>query len=160
MIKEQLEVYFKKYYSLVYRVAFTHVKANSDAEDVAQEVFIRLMRYTPKFENEEHEKAWMLRTTINLCHDLSKSKWHGIVLGIERIPEAEKQYLTVPFVEEDDILWAILELRERYRNPLYLFYYEDYSIKEISQVENIPENTVKTYLKRGREELKRLLVNK
>lgn len=160
MTKERLEEYYKQFYGLVYRVAFTQVKTRSDAEDVAQEVFIKLMRYSPHFDNEEHEKAWMIRTTINQCHNLIKNKWHGIVLGIEKIPEEEKQYFTVPYVQEDETLWAVLELKEQYRNSLYLFYYEDYSIKEIAACENMPENTVKTNLKRGREALKKILGKK
>lgn len=160
MEKEQFEYYYKKYHSLVFRVAFTEVKSHADAEDILQEVFLRILRYRPEFEHTEHEKAWMIRTTINLCKDFLKSKWNNTTVGIDKIAEAEKAYFKVPYVEQDDTLWAVLELKERYRQPLYLFYYEDYSIKEIARVLSLPENTVKTNLKRGRESVKELLEQK
>ncbi|MGN0290296.1 MAG: RNA polymerase sigma factor [Lachnospiraceae bacterium] len=70
MKKEEFERYYKEYHSLVFRVAFAEVKSHTDADDILQEVFLRLLRSRPQFENTEHEKAWMIRTTINLCKDL------------------------------------------------------------------------------------------
>lgn len=157
MNNKQLEVYYEKYYSLVYRVAFTQMKSHADAEDASQEVFLRLMKYKPVFERSEHEKAWMIRTVINLCKDMIKSKWHNTVVGIDQIPENEKEYFTIPYLQEDETVWALLELPEKYKNCLYFFYYEDYSVKEIASLLELPENTVKTNLRRGREELKKKL---
>lgn len=160
MEKEQFEYYYKEYHSLVFRIAFAEVKSHADAEDILQEVFFRILRYRPEFENTEHEKAWIIRTTINLCKDFFKSKWNNSTVGMDKIAETEKSYFKVPYVEQDDTLWAVLELKERYRQPLYLFYYEDYSIKEIARALRLPENTVKTNLKRGRELVKELLGQK
>lgn len=157
MEKEQFEYYFKEYHSLIFRVAFTEVRSHADAEDILQEVFLRLLRYRPEFESREHEKAWILRITINLCKDFLKSKWNNSTVAMDKIPETEKVYFKLPYAESDDTLWAVMELKERYRQPLYLFYYEDYSVKEIAKVLNMPENTVKTNLKRGREAVKELL---
>ncbi len=157
MIQSQLEDYFQKYYHVCYRVAFTMVKNHADAEDIAQEVLVRLLMYQPVFASQEHEKAWMLRTAMNLCKDLLKSKWRTSTVGIETVPAAERSYFQVPCVENDDTLWALLELPERYRNALYLFYYEDYSIREIAAILEEPENTVKTNLRRSREALKQKL---
>ena len=157
MIQSQLETYFQKYYHVCSRVAFTMVKNRADAEDIAQEVLLRLLLYRPVFQNEEHEKAWMIRTAMNLCKDLLKSKWHTSTVGIESVRTAEQPYFQDMFREGDDTFRAVLALPERYRNCLYLFYYEDYSIREIAQSLQMPENTVKTNLKRGREALKRTL---
>ncbi len=157
MTANRLEDYFLKYYAKCYRAAFTLVKNRADAEDIAQEVLIRLLLHEPEFSSEEHEKAWMLRTAINLAKDLLKSKWYNALVAIETVDEAEKSYFQVPDVEVDDTLWLVLELPERYRNCLYLFYYEDYSIREIAAILEEPENTVKSNLKRGREALKRKL---
>ncbi|MCM1040190.1 MAG: sigma-70 family RNA polymerase sigma factor [Ruminococcus sp.] len=159
MTRQVFETYFKERYLLVYRVAFMQMKSHADAEDAAQEVFVRLLRYEPQFEDEEHEKAWFIRTTINLCKDILKSKWHSAVVSIDRIPEAEKAYFRLPYTEKDDTLWAVLELPEKYRDCLYFFYYEGYSVKEMAGLFNMPENTVKTNLKRGREALKKALGN-
>lgn len=138
----------------MYRVAFMQMKGHADAEDVLQEVFVRLLKYQPQFDNSEHEKAWFVRTTINICKDIIKSKWHSATVSIEKVPESEKDYFNLPYVKEDETLWAVLALPEKYKNCLYFFYYEDYSIKEISQILKIPENTVKTNLRRGREMLR------
>lgn len=157
MDNKQLAHYFEAYYSLVYRAAFTQLKSHADTEDVVQEVFIRLLRYQPDFKSIEHEKAWMIKTAMNLCKDVLKSKWHKDVIGMEQVPESEKQYFHVPFLEEDETLWTVLELPESYKNCLYFFYYEDYSIKEIAKLLSLPENTVKTNLRRGREAVKNRL---
>lgn len=157
MTKQLFETYFRAYYSLVYRIAFMQMKGHADAEDVAQEVFVRFLRYQPSFQNEEHEKAWFVRTTVNLCRDIIKSKWHSTTVSIDKVSEQEKNYFHLPYPQEDDTLWVVMELPEHYRDCLYFFYYEDYSIKEIAQLLNMPENTVKTNLKRGRELLKQVL---
>lgn len=159
MEREQLGEYFKKYCSLIFRVAFAEVKSHADAEDVLQETFMKLLRYHPVFESEEHEKAWLIRTAINLSKDLLKSKWQQATVGIDTVPNMEKSYMKVPYLEQDDTLWRVLALSEKYRQPLYLFYYEDYSIKEIAHILDMPENTVKTNLRRGREILKSNLEN-
>ena len=157
MTRQLFETYFKAYYSLIYRIAFMQMKGHADAEDVAQEVFVRLLKHQPVFENENHEKAWFVRTTVNLCKDVIKSKWHSATVSMDKIPEHEKSYFHLSYVKEDETLWAVMELPEKYRNCLYFFYYEDYSIREIARILEIPENTVKTNLKRGREALKKVL---
>lgn len=128
MRKESLTYYFKEYYALIFRIAFSEVKNHADADDILQEVYLRLLRYEPDFQGKEHEKAWMIRTTINLCKDFMKNKWNQSMVGLER-----------------------------YRQPLYLFYYEDYSILEIAEILDMQPNTVKTNLKRGREKIKAML---
>lgn len=141
MEKTQFENYFKNYYALVFRIAFSELKSHADAGDIVQDVFLKLLLYQPAFESTEHEKAWLIRITINQCKDYQKNKWNNSTIGFEHIPESEKAYFKVPHVESDDTLWAVLELKENYRRPLYLFYYEDYSIKEIAALLHIPENT-------------------
>ena len=155
MTRQVFETYFKEQYSLVYRVAFMQMKGHADAEDAVQEVFVRLLKYQPQFEDKEHEKAWFIRTTINICKDIMKSKWRSTTVSIDKIPESEKAHFPQSLVKEDEMLWSVLELPDKYRDCLYFFYYEDYSIKEIAEILKVPENTVKTNLKRGREALKK-----
>lgn len=157
MTREQFETYFRKYHSMVYRISFSQVKNHADAEDILQEVFVRLLCHEPEYESPEHEKAWMIRTALNLCRDLLKSKWQSTRVELEEIPEQEKSYFRLPGMEEDETLWAVMSLPEKFRNCLYLFYYEDYSIREIAVCLNMNENSVKANLKRGRERLKRIL---
>ena len=141
MIHSQLEEYFRKYYHVCSRVAYTMVKNRADAEDIAQETLLRLLLYCPKFKNAEHEKAWIIRTVINLCKDLLKSKWHTSTVGMESVPKEGKPYWYGTAADSDETL-------------------EDYSIREISGILQVPENTVKTHLKRGREALKQKLMER
>ena len=99
----------------------------------------------------------MIRTAINLAKDLLKSKWHKTTVAIEEVPTEERGYFQLPHMETDDTLWVLLELPQKYKECLYLFYYEDYSIREIAGVLEKPENTIKTNLRRGRELLKERL---
>ena len=154
---QSLEMYFQKYYTACYRAAFTLVKNHADAEDVAQETLLRLLVYQPNFKGEQHEKAWMIRTAMNLAKDLLKSKWKKSTVHMEVVPETERTYFQIPSIESDETLFTVLELPKRYRSCLYLFYYEDYSIREIAEILEEPENTVKTNLRRGREALKQKL---
>lgn len=74
MEKTQFENYFKNYYALVFRIAFSELKSHADVDDIVQDVFLKLLLYQPAFESAEHEKAWLIRITINLCKDYQKSK--------------------------------------------------------------------------------------
>ena len=155
--KERLEQIFRDYYQLIYRVAFSQVKKHADAEDITQEVFLKIIRHDMRYQSMEHERAWIVRVTINLCRDLLKSKWHKTSVSMEEVSEAQRGSCENFTEIQDDMMWAVLQLPEKYRNCLYLFYYEDYSIKEIAQSLEMPENTVKTNLKRGRQALKEFL---
>ena len=104
MTRQLFETYFKKYYSLIYRIAFMQMKGHADAEDVAQEVFVRLLKHHPTFTNEEHEKAWFVRITVNICKDIIKSKWHSTTVSINKIPEHEKSFFQLPYVKEDETI--------------------------------------------------------
>ena len=155
--KERLEQIFRDYYQLIYRVAFSQVKNHADAEDITQEVFLKIIRHDMRYQSMEHERAWIVRVTVNLCRDLLKSKWHKTSVSMEEVSEAQRGSCKNSTEIQDDMMWAVLQLPEKYRNCLYLFYYEDYSIKEIAQSLEMPENTVKTNLKRGRQALKEFL---
>ena len=155
--KERLEQIFRDYYQLIYRVAFSQAKNHSDSEDITQEVFLKIIRHDMRYQSMEHERAWIVRVTINLCRDLLKSKWHKTSVSMEEVSEAQRGSCENFTEIQDDMMWAVLQLPEKYRNCLYLFYYEDYTIKEIAQSLEMPENTVKTNLKRGRQALKEFL---
>ena len=155
--KERLEQIFRDYYQLIYRVAFSQVKNHADAEDITQEVFLKIIRHDMRYQSMEHERAWIVRVTVNLCRDLLKSKWHRTSVSMEDVSEAQRGSCKNFTERQDDMMWAVLQLPEKYRNCLYLFYYEDYSIKEIAQSLEMPANPVKTNLTRGRQALKEFL---
>lgn len=150
-----------KYRDMLYRIAFSNMKNKTDAEDVVQEAFCRYLKSKPVFENERHQRAWFIRVVINICRDIQKSSWFTRTVAFRDVPESEMKHFHLPFASEDEMLWYVMSLPPGYKNPLYLFYYEDYSIKEIARIMELEEGTVKTRLKRGREMIKeRILYGK
>lgn len=152
-----VQKFMEKYQQMIYRVAFSNLKNTYDAEDIVQETMIRYIRSKPVFCNETHEKAWFLRTAINLCHDYHKDSWNKRTVNMEEAMQQAPEAFAFPFPVpwEDETLQFVLSLPFLYRIPIYLFYYEDYSIKEIAVILKEKEATIKTRLKRGREQLKK-----
>lgn len=151
---------YEQYRSLLFRIAFSHMNNHSDAEDAVQETYVRLFKKKPVFDSSEHERAWLIRTLINICHDIQKNAWNRQTVGINQISGESAKAFTLPYHIEDEMLHLVLALDKKYRIPIYLFYYEGYAIREIAEFLDLPENTVKTHLKRGREQLKSQLETK
>lgn len=144
--------------TMLQRVAFSYMKHQADAEDAVQETFVRLLEHAPEFESEEHRRAWLLRTLINICRDMLKSAWRRRTVGLDSV-DGQVQFV-LPYGIQDETFCEVMELDERYRVPLYLFYYEGYSIAEIAGMLEQPESTVKTHLRRGRGALRMKLEKK
>lgn len=142
-----LEKMIEKYSDMVYRLALTRTKSKENSEDVYQDVFLRLSKKLPDFESEEHEKAWLIRVTINCSKNLLNSKFL-------KYKEELKEDITFETKERHDIYYAVQELPLKYRTIIHLYYYENYKINEISKILNIKENTIKSNLSRAREKLK------
>lgn len=142
-----LEKMIEKYSDMVYRLALTRTKSKENSEDVYQEVFLRLSKKLPDFESEEHEKAWLIRVTINCSKNLLSSNFL-------KYKEELKDDITFETKERHDIYYAVQELPLKYRTIIHLYYYENYKINEISKILNIKENTIKSNLSRAREKLK------
>lgn len=148
----------EEYRAMLYRVAFSNMKNRADAEDAVQEAFLRYMKQEKTIQNKEHEKAWLIRTTIHICLDILKSGWYQRTVPWDESFESAAKNIYLPYQIRDDLtLEAVLRLPTHYRNPIYLFYYEDYSIHEIAGILNEKEGTIKTRLRRGREEVKKIL---
>ena len=160
--KEQRWTYLaEEYQTMLYRIAFSNMKNRADAEDVEQEAFLRYMKDEKPIQSKEHEKAWLIRTTIHICMDILKSSWRRKTVALEESLIAETREVYLPYqIKDDRTLEAVLKLPVIYRNPIYLFYYEDYSIQEIAGVLNEKEGTIKTRLRRGREEVKKILTER
>lgn len=138
-----------RYADMVLRIAFQNLRSKSDAEDIAQEVFLRFMRRAPAFQSAEHEKAWFIRVTINLCRDQLKSAWRTKTVYAE--PPAAFEGETF------QVLDRVMTLPKADRNVLYLYYYEGYTAKETAVILNCREGTVTSRLTRARARLKALL---
>lgn len=151
----EIENILEKYGDTIYRAAYIQLKSRDKADDIYQEVCIKLLRLKQKIEGEEHLKAWLLRATIDCCKDYWKSAWYRKVTvdnqmvteQIEEGGEQEAGYLTE----------CMQQLPGKYSAVLHLFYYEEYSIKEIAEILNTKENTVASRLSRGRDKLKKIL---
>lgn len=147
--KDAFSFAFKQFTDTVYRVALHNTSNSSDAEDVTQEVFIKLLETNKAFRDGEHLKAWLIRVTVNLCRDkMKKSNRETLVENV--IPLASGE-------EKTDVLEAVRALPENYRNTIYLHYYEGYTAKEIGKILDAKENTVLSWLSRGREALRKEL---
>lgn len=143
----------EKYADTVFRICILHLKNKSDAEDIFQEVFLKFALNDKKFENANHEKAWIIRVTINACKDLIKSFFRSRTISIDEL-------ISVADEEKEDlsyVLEAVLKLPVKYRDAIYLHYYEGYSALEIGEILGKNENTVYSILSRGRSMLKESL---
>ena len=138
------------YADTVRRICFMHLKNHADVEDVFQDVFLKYVLCDIEFENETHEKAWVIRVAINACKDTLKSFFRRKVHSIEDV-DIEPFYIQE---EENRVLDAILRLSNNYKNVVYLFYFEGYTAVEIAKMLNKKENTIYTWLARAREKLK------
>ena len=152
--RDELENIIKKYGDSIYRLAYLKMKNKDKADDIYQNVFLKLIKQDNRIEPEEHLKAWLMRTTVNCCKDYWKSSWHRKVSYEEKEPDAgngqENGYLTE----------LVQDMPEKYRTVIHLFYYEGYSIKEIALMLGKKENTIASQLSRGRECLKGMLSEK
>lgn len=141
-----------KYIDTVYRVALTYTKNHAEAEDVTQTVFLQLYREPKPFASEAHVKHWLIRVTINACKKLFRSPFRTA----ENLDDHANS-LRFEQPEHSELYYAVMDLPEKYRVPIFLYYYEDYSTAEISKLLKIPTSTVVTRLHRGREKLKQRL---
>lgn len=136
----------------VYRLALCRMQNTADAEDVYQDVFLRLLQQTADWDA-EHMKAWLIRATLNRCADLHRFRLRRPVLALEDIPE-----LARPADDSAAGLWdAVARLPEKLRTAVHLHYAEGYSTKEIAALLGVPAATVRTRLHRARRQLKDLL---
>lgn len=145
--EQRLEEDYNTYSAAVYRLATVYLGRRADAEDVTQEVFLRLFCRAPAFTGEEHRRRWLLQVTANLCRDQLRGFWHKRVSPLEdALPAAAP--------EEREALAAVMALPEKYRLPIHLHYYEGYSVAEVAQILKLGQSAVKMRLKRAREMLK------
>lgn len=143
----------EKYADTVFRICILHLKNSSDAEDIFQEVFLKYALNDKIFENASHEKAWIIRVTVNACKDLIKNFFRSRTVSIDEL-------ISVACDEKEDlsyVLDAVLKLPVKYRDAIYLHYYEGYTALEIGEILGKKENTVYSLLSRGRSMLKESL---
>ena len=139
------------YADLILRLSYTYLKSTHDAEDICQTVLLKLMG-PARFEGPEHERAWVIRTTANACKDVLRSGHRRRTVGLEAAPDA-----AAPEEPESEVVDAVMALPCKYREAIYLHYYEGYSIREIAKLTGRSESAVSAHLSRGRAKLRTML---
>ena len=143
----------ERYGDMVRRLCLVHLKKPADTEDIFQNVFLKYVLSPVVFESPEHEKAWLIRVTINACKDLVKSFFRSRTVPLEELLDQP-----APLSEEHrEVLEAVLALPPKYRDAVYLHYYEGYTAAEIGKLLGKNTNTVYTLLTRAREQLRKTL---
>ena len=167
--EQEVNSAIERYAGTVRRLCTVYLKNDTDTEDIFQTVFLKYVLSSVSFENEEHEKAWLLKTTVNACRKVWRSAWkrHRSSEEWTQILEEGKgmQEGTAGGPEEGllqretekKLLEAVLALPVKYRDVIHLFYYQGLSVREIAQATGSKESTVTSQLTRGREILKRSL---
>lgn len=143
----------ESYGDMVRRLCLVHLKNPADTEDIFQNVFLKYVLSPVVFESPEHEKAWLIRVTLNACRDLVKSFFRSRTVPLEELLDQP-----APLLEEHrEVLEAVLALPRKYRDAVYLHYYEGYTAAEIGKLLGKNTNTVYTLLTRAREQLRKTL---
>ena len=143
----------EQYSDMVLRLCTVYLKNHSDAEDIFQTVFLKYTLYDKPFQSPDHEKAWLIRVTVNACKDLIKSFFHSRTVSLEDLTEYAPQVTQ----EQYAVMEAVWSLPKQYRDVIYLHYYEGYTAPEIAGILKRNPNTVYTHLTRGNELLKATL---
>lgn len=152
MDNENAERLVNTYADTILRISYMYLKETHDAEDICQNIFLKLLSNDIHFDSSSHEKAWIIRSSINACKDHLRTAFWKRATDLNEVPE-------IPAHDnpESELLDLILTLPKNYRVSIYLYYYEGYPINEIASILGKSENTVSAYLSRGRKKLKSLL---
>ena len=134
---------FHTYADMVYRLAFLRLRSSADAEDILQEVFVRCLRNGKAFHDAEHQKAWLIRVTVNCTKTLATSAWRR-----HTVPERDD--VLTEMEDHTDVYAAVLALPKDYRTAIHLHYYEGYSVREIAKLTGSTEQAIKSRLFRAR----------
>lgn len=141
------------YLDMVYRVALNGCKNTYDADDVVQDTFMKLLKCRKTFDSDEHIRNWLIRVTINECKRFWSSPWKTRIVPLDE--NIEEPFIWEP--EQSALYDKVMGLTPKYRETVYLYYFEDFSVKEIADILKISETAVQTRLQRARQKLKKVL---
>lgn len=151
---EYIEKAVQNYSNAMLNAAYSILRSTDDAEDAVQEAFLKYIQKKPRFSSAEHEKAWLIRVTINIAKNVLRSSERKNLPACEDILNNQ---LNESNENTNEILECVMSLEEKYRIIIHLYYYEEYSLKEIASILHLPLATVGTRLSRGRKILKTML---
>ena len=147
---KRAEAALNKYGDNLMHLAYTYTKSMDDAQDMVQDAFLKYMTKAPEFTSDEHEKAWLIRVTINLCKNFLTSSYRKNYSELDDNMSVQDEY-------SSGLTEIVNSLPEKYRTVIHLFYYEGYSQKEIAKIIETTESAVSTRLQRGRQMLKSMI---
>lgn len=148
--EEAFRILYDRYVDMLYKICFVYLKNESDAKDAVQEIFLKLWEKKPSFADHEHEKAWLIRLAKNYCVNQLKSSWirkRGELADWTMLPARET-------AEDIGLRELVMALPVKFREVLYLYYYEGYSVREIGRLLGRKESTIQSRLAAGRDKLK------
>lgn len=145
---EYISALVETYSDMVLRIAVTYLRNRADAQDVCQDVFLKICRQQKSFTSADHEKAWIIRVTVNACKDVLRSPWR------RWFTSAADAVLSIEDEANREVVSIVQELPAKYRIVIYLYYFEGYSTSEVAKLLGRKDNTVRTQLKRARELLR------
>lgn len=148
------EFFVRQYSNMILRLCFTYSLGRADAQDVCQNVFLKLLQSERRFADEGETRAFIIRVTINECKDLLKSGWRRRSVPLDELIEREVPFLPA---EDTDLLTAVQRLPVKYRQVVYLYYYEGYNAEEIAAMAGDKPAAVRQRLARARAKLKQEL---
>ncbi len=152
-MRQSVEELFERYQNNLFILAFQICKDMEDAKDVVQDTFLQYYSLKKEFEDEQHIRAWLIRVAINKAKNINRAFWRKNKRALEDYME------TLEFItpESEELFETVMNLPEKYRTVIHLFYYEDYTVHEISDILKLSESNVKVRLSRGRSLLKEKL---
>jgi len=151
---QNIKEIYERHVNMIYQVSFSYMKNKADTEDIVEDVFVNLLKTKITFQSMEHEKAWLLRTAINLCKN-SLKHWRRKNVDIDDYQSLQSE---TPLVISETFR-AVMELPDKYKEVIYLHYYEGYTSAEIAQILKKNQSTIRNHLQEARKILKEVLEN-
>lgn len=148
--RQYIDYIYDTYSKMILNISYTYLKSTHSAQDILQDLILKMMKKEIVFEDKKQEKYWIIRVAINLCKDHLKSAWIRKRTNLD-------ENISYSQTEEQGVLNEVLKLPQKYKTVIYLYYYEQYSINEIAEILNISSATIGTRLARARKILKEKL---
>ncbi|MEY8524796.1 sigma-70 family RNA polymerase sigma factor [Lachnospiraceae bacterium 38-10] len=152
-MRQSVQELFEKYQDSLYVLSFNICKSAEDAKDVVQDTFMQYYTLKKEFENEQHVRAWLIRVAVNKAKNVNRTFWRRNKIPLEEYMDS----LEFPTPESEELFETVMQLPEKYRIVVHLFYYEDYTVREIADILRISESNVKVRLSRARSLLRETL---
>lgn len=152
-----LESAYDRYADMLYRVALSQLQSADDAQDAVQDVFVKYMSASQHFNDDEHERAWLIRVTVNACHDAMRKRKRRSYVSLDDVAELSQHDSGFDAVGAVGVMSALAELPEKHRAVIVLHHLEGFSVEEVAKMLGLSVSATKMRLSRGRDALKKIM---